>query len=87
MDEFKLSLGNLNYDATEDDIAKLFADFGEVLEVVLPVDRYTRRPRGFAFVLLKTKEAGEKAIEKLNGQDFLGRKLVVNWARPKVDRQ
>jgi RNA recognition motif-containing protein len=77
----KIYVGNLPFSATEAEIEKLFAEFGEVTSVALPTDRETGRPRGFGFV--EMAEGGAKAIAGLNGKDFGGRALNVNEAQPR----
>ena len=82
----KLYVGNLSYDATENDLQDLFAQHGPVTEVNLMQDRMTGRPRGFAFVTMATKEGADAAVQVLNGKDFKGRALTVNEARPREER-
>jgi RNA recognition motif-containing protein len=77
----KLYVGNLPYSAGEDDIAKLFQEYGEVASVNVIIDRSTGQSRGFGFVEMDDADA-QAAIDALNEQDFDGRKLVVNEARP-----
>lgn len=79
-------VGNLSFDAGEQDINELFAQFGEVTDVHLVMDRESGRPRGFAFVTMSDKAEMDKAIEALDGNEFLGRNLTVNEARPREDR-
>jgi RNA recognition motif-containing protein len=57
-----------------------------VLDVFIGTDRETGRSRGFGFVTMGSKEAGQAAIENLNGKDFEGRALVVNEAQPRAPR-
>lgn len=80
-----LYVGNLSYNATEDDIRGAFAQFGEVAAVRIITDRETGRPRGFAFVEMADRAAGEKAIEGLNNAEIVGRAVTVNEARPKTE--
>lgn len=80
-----LYVGNLSYNATEDDIRDAFAQFGEVAAVRIITDRETGRPRGFAFVEMADRAAGEKAIEGLNNAEIVGRAVTVNEARPKTE--
>ena len=80
-------IGNLSYDATEDDIKTVFADYGSVKRVQVPADRDTGRPRGFAFVEMDTEEEETAAIEALDGAEWMGRNLKVNKARPREDRR
>ena len=77
----KLYVGNLNYDANEDQVRELFGTFGEVADVKIVMDRFTGRSRGFAFVRYDSAESAGKAKEGLNGQPFLGKTLVIDWAR------
>lgn len=77
----KLYVGNLNFDATEDQVRELFAAHGEVAEVKIIMDRFSGRSRGFAFVRMVTTEAAEKAKDALHGQPFLDKALVIDWAR------
>lgn len=78
----KIYVGNLPFSATEADVTKLFAEYGEVVSVALPTDRETGRPRGFGFVEMED-DAAKQAIAGLNGRDFGGRALNINEARPR----
>ena len=79
-------VGNLSYDATEDDLREAFSQYGAVSTVNIVKDRQTGRPRGFAFVEMPDgKEAGT-AIKELNLSRISGRSITVNQARPKADR-
>jgi cold-inducible RNA-binding protein len=82
----KLYVGNLTYDATENDLQDLFTPHGPVTEVNLMQDRVTGKARGFGFVTMETKEGADAAIQALNGKDFKGRALTVNEARPRESR-
>jgi cold-inducible RNA-binding protein len=82
----KMYVGNLPFTATEADVRQLFADFGTVTDVHLPIDRDSGRPRGFAFVSLDTPEAMNEAIKALNEKPYEGRNLAVNEARPREER-
>lgn len=77
----KLYVGNLNFDATEDQVRELFGTFGEVQEVKIVMDRFSGRSRGFAFVRMATADDAGKAKDSLNGQPFQGKALVIDWAR------
>ena len=81
----RLFVGNLPYQATEDDVKKHFAAVAEPMRVAIPVDRETGRPRGFAFVEFAEPAQGQEAIRQLNGQPFMGRNLAVNEARARED--
>ncbi|MGD1712353.1 RNA recognition motif domain-containing protein [Dapis sp. BLCC M172] len=80
-------IGNLSYDATDEDIKTVFAEYGAVKRVQVPSDRETGRPRGFAFVEMETEEEEEAAIAALDGAEWMGRNLKVNKARPREDRR
>jgi cold-inducible RNA-binding protein len=76
----KVFVGNMSFDTTREELQELFAQAGEVTEVVVPTDRMSGRPRGFAFVSFATDEAATAAIQKLDGQELGGRNLRVNEA-------
>lgn len=82
----KLYVGNLSFDASADDVRSLFSQYGGVTDVYLPTDRDSGRPRGFAFVTMDSGEAAKAAENALNGQNWMGRNLAVNEARPQTDR-
>lgn len=82
----KLYVGNLSFDATENDLHDLFSPHGTVTEANLMQDRMTGKPRGFAFVTMATKESADAAIQALNGKEWKGRALTVNEARPREER-
>lgn len=79
----KLYIGNLSYQAKDEELNELFSAHGNVQEVFIMKDKFSGRSRGFAFVTMETPEAMNSAIESLNGKEFLGRDLVVNEAKPK----
>ena len=79
-------VGNLSYDATEDDIRQAFAQHGEVSAVNVITDRETGRPRGFAFVEMPNSDEAQNAIRNVNETEIAGREVKVNEARPKGDR-
>ena len=82
----KLYVGNLPFSATEDEIRAMFDEFGSVVDLHIPMDRETGRPRGFAFVTMSSPEDGRSAIKSLNGREIDGRAITVNEARPKAER-
>jgi RNA recognition motif-containing protein len=82
----KLFVGNLSFQATEEDLRELFAQAGVVETVRIITDQFTGRPRGFGFVEMATKEEATKAVEMLNGRLFRDRNLVVDEARPQPQR-
>jgi cold-inducible RNA-binding protein len=82
----KLFVGNLSFNITKDQLQDMFAAHGTVTEVDLIMDKFSGRPRGFAFVTMETKEAAEAAIKAVNGTTVDGRALTVNEARPREER-
>ena len=82
----KLFVGNLSFNATQEQLRDLFAPHGTVVEVDVIKDKFSGRPRGFAFVTMETKEAADAAVQAVNGKDIDGRALPVNEARPREDR-
>lgn len=86
--EKKLYVGGLNYETTQEAVEKLFAEAGTVEEaaIIMDRDRGDNTSKGFGFVTMATEEEAKKAIEMFNGYDLEGRKLIVNEARPRVDR-
>ncbi len=82
----RLFVGNLSYATTEADLRAYFGTVAPPSQVVLPVDRETGRPRGFAFVEFLDRSQAEQAIQKFNGQIFNGRPLAVSEARAREDR-
>lgn len=79
----KIYVGNLSYNTTQATLEEQFGAHGQVEEVAIINDRETGRPRGFAFVTMANNEAGQQAIEAMNGLELDGRTLTVNEARPK----
>ena len=79
-------VGNLSYSVTEEDLNAMFSEFGNVTSAKLIMDRDTGRSKGFAFVEMSGEDAGQKAIDELNGRDVGGRSLTVNKARPREER-
>lgn len=82
----RLFIGNLPYSATEADLRAHFAAIAEPSHVVMPVDRETGRPRGFAFVEFTERPVAEEVIRKFDAQPFQGRNLAVSEARAREDR-
>lgn len=80
-------VGNLSYTATQEDVEAVFAEYGTVKRVQLPVDRETGRKRGFGFVEMSTDAEEDAAIEALDGAEWMGRDLRVNKARPREERR
>src|SRR5436853_7274540 len=82
----RLFIGNLPYSATEAELREHLSSVGEPVSVVLPVDRETGRPRGFAFVDYADRGVAEEAIKRFDQQPFKGRPLAVSEARPREER-
>jgi RNA recognition motif-containing protein len=76
-------VGNLSFQATEEDLKEIFAEYGKVNRVSLPTDRETGRKRGFAFVEMADDAKEDAAIAELDGAEWLGRELKVNKAKPR----
>jgi RNA recognition motif-containing protein len=82
----RLYIGNLSYNATENDLRTLFEQAGGVTGCDVMFDRHTGRSKGFAFVEMASQKDADKVIETYNGKDFEGRPLTVNEARPRAER-
>ncbi|MGG6297542.1 RNA recognition motif domain-containing protein [Leptolyngbya sp. AN02str] len=80
-------VGNLAYGATEEDVQAVFAEYGTVKRVQLPIDRESGRIRGFGFVEMSSDAEEAAAIEALDGAEWMGRDLRVNKARPREERR
>ena len=78
-------VGNLSYEATQDDLRQAFEAHGEVSSVSIIMDKMTGRSRGFGFVEMPDQGAGQAAISALNLQEIRGRAMTVNEAKPKTD--
>lgn len=84
----KLYVGNLSYDCTNEDLSQKFSEFGEVSEANAITDKFSGQAKGFAFITYNDSASAQKAIDALNGQEWMGRTLRVDEARPpKNDRQ
>jgi len=77
-------VGNLSFDATQEDINEVFTEYGSVKSVKVPTDRETGRVRGFAFVEMSSESEEQAAIDALDGAEWMGRTLKVNKARPRT---
>ncbi len=78
-------VGNLPYEVSEADLKDVFADYGNVTRVHIPTDQETGRMRGFGFVEMTDEAEEDKAIETLDGAEWLGRELRVNKAKPRQE--
>ena len=81
----KIYVGNLSYEVTEEDLRQEFVAFGEVTSVSVITDKYSGRPKGFAFVEMASKSEAEAAITDLNGKALKERTIIVNESRPRTD--
>ena len=79
-------IGNLSYDATDQDLEELFSPYGEVSKTTIIMDRETGRSKGFGFAEMPDDDAAKTAIDALNGSTFLNRNITVNEARPREER-
>jgi RNA recognition motif-containing protein len=82
----KLYVGNLAFQTSSEDLQQLFGQAGTVESAAVVEDRDTGRSRGFGFVEMSSKEEGEAAISKFNGNEVNGRSLTVNEAKPRENR-
>lgn len=82
----KLYVGNLSFRVTSEDLQEYFAGAGAVESANVVFDRETGRSRGFGFVEMATAEDANSAIAQFNGQEYEGRNIVVNEAKPREDR-
>ena len=83
----KIYVGNLSYDVTEEELRQEFSAFGKVDSVSIITDKYSGRPKGFAFVEMPTLSEGQAAMAALNGKTLRDRTLTVNGARPRSDER
>ena len=86
MNQNRLFVGNLSYQTTENDLQDYFSPAGVVTSVNLMMDKVTGKSRGFAFIEFATPEEASKAVEQFHNQEFQGRTLTVNVARPREER-
>lgn len=82
----KLYVGGLSYTTTEDSLADLFSEIGNIQSVNIITDRDTGRSKGFGFVEMSNSQEANLAVERLNGMNFEGRSITVNEARPQAPR-
>jgi cold-inducible RNA-binding protein len=83
----KLYIGGLAYSVTEQELEALFAEYGSVASSAVIKDRDSGQSKGFGFVEMSDDAEAKAAMEALNGKEVSGRSLVVNEARPQVDRR
>ena len=82
----KLFVGNLSFNTTQEQLQDLFAAHGNVIEVDVIMDKFSGRPRGFAFVTMSKPEEAQAVISALNGTNVNGRDITVTEARPREER-
>ena len=82
----KLYVGNLSYETTESDLSELFNGVGSVVSAEVVSNQYTQKSKGFAFVILATVDEAKRAVTELHDKEFMGRKLIVNGAKPSERR-
>ncbi len=82
----KLYVGNLSFSVRDEDLEGLFSAHGSIRSAQVIMDRDTGRSKGFGFVEMGSDEEAQAAIEALNGQEYEGRNLTVNEAKPREDR-
>src|SRR5436189_4494591 len=83
--KMNIYVGNLSWGLKDQDLANLFAPFGEVSSAKIVTDKFTQRSKGFGFVEMASDEEAQAAIAQLNGTEVEGRSLVVNESRPKQE--
>lgn len=81
----KLFVGNIPWSASDEDLKKLFAEYGDVEEAIIIKDKFSGRSKGFGFVTFANDDDGDKAISALHDQEFNGRNIIVNEARPREE--
>jgi len=81
----KIYVGNMSYEVEEDELQQVFSEFGQVVSVNVIKDKLSGRSKGFGFVEMADREAGQAAIEGLNGKDLQGRIITVSEARPQTN--
>jgi RNA recognition motif-containing protein len=81
-----LYVGNLSFEITEEDLKKNFGQIGECISARVIKDKYSGRSKGFGFVEMANEQDAREAIEKFNGTELCGRKLTVNEAKPRAER-
>jgi len=81
-----LFVGGISYDTNSDSLKNYFAGAGTVISCNIITDRMTGRSKGFGFIEMSNADEAQNAISMFNGQEFEGRKLAVNIARPKTER-
>lgn len=78
-------IGNLSYQVKEDELQKVFEEYGTVVSAKIIMDKFSGKSKGFAFVEMENEEEGKLAIEELNGVELSGRQIIVNVAKPRKE--
>ena len=81
----KIYAGNMSYETTEEDLKLACEEFGKVESATIVKDKFSGEPKGYGFVKMSSKAAGQVAIDGLNGKELKGRELKVNEARPRTE--
>ena len=76
-------VGNLSFEITEEDLKEVFSEYGAVKKIHIPKDRETGRKRGFAFVEMESEADEDKAIQALDGAEWMEREITVNKSKPR----
>jgi RNA recognition motif-containing protein len=82
----RIYVGNLPYSVTDEELRDTFGEFGELVSAEVVTDRFSGQSKGFGFVEMPNNSEADQAIKALNDQPLKGRKLTVNEARPRADR-
>ena len=80
-------VGNLLFDVAESDLREAFEQFGAVTEVRLIMDKFSGKSKGFCFIEMPNKDEAQKAIDEMNGKEFMGREIKASETKPKTDRR
>ena len=76
----------MSYNTTEEELRTMFSEVGTITDLVIIMDKFSGRPKGFGFVTMSSEAEAQAAIEKFDGKEVGGRQLKVNKARPREDR-
>ena len=82
----KIYIGNLSYSVTQEELEKVFSEYGSVSSSVVISDKFTGRSKGFGFIEMENSDEAEKAIQELDGKSIQGRNIRVNEAQPRKDQ-